>query len=307
MLKITNLCVEADKKKILSNVSLQIRKGELHVLLGPNASGKTTLAKVIAGLCKNKIKKGQISFNGKIITRLKPEKRAKLGIALAFQHPPAIKGVKFSDFLERLSSRQGKTNLEKMPDFDRLSSQQGKTNLEKLSSSQWETNLEKKRKLFDKMPDFDRLSSQQGKTNLEERQKPFDRIGNTKQYKQYLQPQLLERDINVKFSGGEQKFSELAQVFTLNPKFAIYDEIDSGVDIKGLEKITKMIKGCFSPNNSALIITHNGSVLEFLKPDMIHVLLNGKLICSSSDWKKVWKTIKRYGYEKCKECKLFAS
>jgi Fe-S cluster assembly ATP-binding protein len=230
MLKISNLFTEADSKKILSNINLQINKGELHVLLGPNASGKTTLAKTIMGL--HQIKKGQINFNRKNITGLKPEKRAKLGIALTFQHPPTIKGVKFSEFLERINKGQS--------------------------------------------------------------------------YKHYAPKQLLERDVNVKFSGGEQKFSELAQVFALNPKFIIFDEIDSGVDIKGLEKITKMIKSWFSGQKSALVITHSGSVLEFLKPDMIHILLNGRLICSSSDWKKVWKTIKRHGYEKCKECKLFA-
>ncbi|MBW2975818.1 ABC transporter ATP-binding protein [Candidatus Woesearchaeota archaeon] len=232
MLKIINLCADAGRKKILRNISLQAKKGELHVLIGPNASGKTTLSKVIMGLHQNQIKKGKIIFNGKDITGLKPEKRAKLGMALAFQHPPAIKGVKLSEFLEKISNRQD--------------------------------------------------------------------------YRHYLPQHLLEREVNVKFSGGEQKFSELVQVFTLGPKLIIFDEIDSGVDIKGLEKITGMIKKWFSPEKSALVITHSGSVLEFLKPDMIHILLDGRIICSSSDWKKVWKTVKRHGYEKCKECELSA-
>ena len=228
MLKITNLCVEVGGKEILSDISLRIRRGETHVIVGPNASGKTTLAKTIMGLREYKIKGGGIYFNGREITGLKPEQRAKIGIALTFQHPPAIKGVKLSDFLRR--------------------------------------------------------------------------IGNGCEHKKYVSSQLLEREINVNFSGGEQKFSELVQVLALNPKLIIFDEIDSGVDVKRLEQITGIIKDWLSRDRAALMVTHNATALEFLTPDIIHVLLNGKLIGSSNDWKKVWKTIKRHGYEKCKEC-----
>jgi Fe-S cluster assembly ATP-binding protein len=233
VLKIKNLSVETNGKEVLHNVSLQIKKGELHILLGPNASGKTTLVKSIMGLPQYKIKKGQIIFNKKNITKLKPEKRVKLGITLAFQHPPAIKGVKLSKLLEKISK--------------------------------------------------------------------------TQDYNQHLPSQVSDREINVGFSGGERKISELVQAFALNPKFIMFDEVDSGIDVKKLEKIAKMIKNWLSSHNSALIITHSGSILRFLKPKMTHVMLNGKIICSSSNWKIVWKTIKRYGYEKCKECELFAS
>jgi len=224
MLKISDLTVEIGGEKKLDAISLEVKKGELHFLVGPNMSGKTTLAKTIVGL--HKARGGGISFEGKNITKLEPEKREKLGIAMAFQHPPAIKGLKTSDLFEKLGVTQQK----------------------------------------------------------------------------YLTPQLLERDLNVKFSGGEQKLVELAQVFALNPTLIIFDEIDSGVDIKKLEKIVGMIKDWRSAGKSAIVITHSATILEFLKPDVIHVLVNGKLICSSHDWKNVWNTIKRHGYEKCENC-----
>ena len=232
MLKIKDLCVEADEKKILNNVSLEIKKGTFHVLLGPNGSGKTTLAKTIMGLDHHKLKKGQIIFGQEDITKLKPEERAKLGIALTFQHPPAIKGVKLSEFLNRISK--------------------------------------------------------------------------TDAYKKYLTTDLLERQVNVGFSGGELKHSELAQVFATEPKFIIFDEVDSGIDMKRLETITKMIKEWISPDNSALVITHNPRVIELLKPDIIDILLDGKITCSTNNWNEIYCTITKYGYEKCKECKLSA-
>ncbi|OYT33711.1 MAG: hypothetical protein B6U87_03045 [Candidatus Aenigmarchaeota archaeon ex4484_52] len=110
--------------------------------------------------------------------------------------------------------------------------------------------------------------------------------------------------INANFSGGEKKFSEITQVIATNPKFIIFDEVDSGVDLKNLEKIINIIKNWHSKNNSALVITHNPKVVELLKPDLIYVLLNGKIICSSNDWNKIYHTIKKYGYEKCEKCQM---
>jgi len=232
LLEIKNLEVQAEGKKILKGINLQIRKGQVQTLLGPNASGKSTLAQVIAGDKRYKISKGEIVFENKNISKLSPEKRVKLGIALAWQTPPAIKGVKLSSLLPKISKK-----------------------------------------------------------------KPQIKEGK----------ELLEREINVNFSGGEKKISELLQIIALHPKLAILDEIDSGLDIKKLEYISKTIRQALIKKKiTLLIITHQGHLLNYLKTDRVNVMIQGKIICQEKNYKKVLRIIKKYGYEKCKKCKLLA-
>jgi len=232
LLKIENLAVKTHGKEVLRNISFEIKKGEVHALLGPNASGKSTLTFSIMGFPEYEITHGKILFEGKDITHLPIEEKAKLGIALAFQNPPAIKGVKLSHLLKAIS---------KQPlDMNYFS------------------------------PDND----------------------------------LLEREINVGFSGGEKKLSEIMQILSLNPKLAIFDEIDAGLDIINLEKLMWIIQDKLTRSGvSLLLITHRGNILQFLEPDVAHVLLHGEIVCSSRNWRKTWRTILRYGYEKCRECK----
>ncbi|XOA43193.1 MAG: ABC transporter ATP-binding protein [Candidatus Nealsonbacteria bacterium] len=233
LLKVEKLWVKGNEKEILKGINFQIKKGEIQALLGPNASGKSTLAQVILGNPKYKISQGKIFFHGREINKIPSEKRVKLGIALAWQSPPAVKGVKLSQLLEKISQRELK------------------------------------------IPD--------GR-------------------------ELLDRELNLDFSGGEKKISELIQILALNPKLVIFDEIDSGLDIKKLEKVAKIIKKeLIDKNISVLLITHWGQILNFLKPDITNVILDGKIICRSKDYKKVIKTIKKYGYEKCKKCPFFAN
>ena len=231
MLKIENLSVRVGGKDILRNINLEIKRAEIHALLGPNASGKSTLVYTMMGFPDYKIMEGEIDFKGKNIGNLSIEERAKLGISVVFQHPPIIKGVKLSKLLEKIS-KQG-INMKEFP----------------------------------------------------------------------IKSDLLSREINVGFSGGERKLSEIIQIISVNPKFVIFDELDSGLDVERLEKLALIIKDKLLNNDvSILLITHRGSILHYLKPDFAHVIINGKLVCSSKDWKDIWGTIKEYGYEKCKEC-----
>jgi Fe-S cluster assembly ATP-binding protein len=254
LLKIDKLKVKGSGKEILKGVNLQIKRGEIQALLGPNASGKSTLAQVILGNPKYKITQGRIFFEDKEVTKLFPEKRAKLGIAMTWQSPPAIKGVKFSQLLSKISTFGGSTPF--------AVAREGKEN--KFSSSPFAVARE-------------------------------------------VESNLLEREINVDFSGGEKKMSELVQVIALNPKLVIFDEIDSGLDIKRLEKAAKIIKKeLVDKKVSILLITHSGAILNFLKPDITNVMVQGRIICREKDYKKVLKIIKKYGYEKCKKCKLLA-
>jgi Fe-S cluster assembly ATP-binding protein len=235
LLEIKNLRVKGNGQEILKGINLGLKKGEAQVLLGPNASGKSTLAQVIAGSPKYQVSQGKIFFDQKEITKLSPEKRTKMGIVLSWQNPPTIKGVKLSQLLEKIA----------------------------------------KKKVENKKLDLD--------------------------------SNLLEREVNLDFSGGEKKMSELLQILSLNPKLVILDEVDSGLDLKRLEKVAGIIKKeLIEKKISVLIITHSGVILRFLKPQMTNVMLKGKIICQEKDYKKVLKVIKKYGYEKCKKCQLLA-
>ncbi|MCK4492110.1 MAG: ATP-binding cassette domain-containing protein, partial [Candidatus Altiarchaeales archaeon] len=198
--------------------------------------GKSTLAYAVMGFPEYNITGGRIYFKGRDITGLSIEERVNLGITLAFQHPPTIKGVKLSKLLEKISKR-------------------------------------------------------------------------TVDVKEFaVNPSLLEREINVGFSGGERKLSEIIQIISLNPSFVVFDELDAGLDIENLERLTSVVKDKLLNNDvSILLITHRGNVLRFLRPDIAHVMLDGEIVCSSENWEKIWKTIIRYGYEKCRECKLSPS
>jgi len=235
LLEIKDLEVEGDGKKILKGIDLEIEKGEIQAILGPNASGKSTLVKVISGNPKYKIKRGKILFNGEEINKIQTEKRTKLGIAISWQHPPAIKNVKLSNLLDKISKKH--------------------VEIEKFG------------------------------------------VGKN----------MLEREINLNFSGGEKKISELLQIISLNPKLAIFDEIDSGLDIKKLEKVGEIIKKeLIDKKVSVLLITHGGEILNFLKPAFVNVIVDGKIICKEKNFKKVLKTIREYDYEECKKCKLYS-
>lgn len=242
LLKIEKLTIKANEKEILKEINLQIKEGEVRALLGPNASGKSTLAHTILGNPKYKVTQGKIFFRKKNITKFPPEKRAKLGMALAWQSPPTIKGVKLSQLLEKISTFGGRTS----------------------ECSEYQI--------------------------------------------QDVESHLLKREVNADFSGGEKKISELLQILSLSPKLVIFDEIDSGLDIKRLEKVAKIIKKeLVDKNVSVLLITHRGQILDYLKPDFTNVMLDGKIICQEKDFKKVLKVIKKYDYEKCRKCPLLAS
>ncbi len=247
MLTIKNLTAEADQKIVLENVNLEIKKGETHVLLGPNGSGKTSLAQTIMGNPHYQIKSGQILFKDQGITDLTMEERAKLGLALSYQQPPEIKGVSLSKLLDVISQVKADDSASK------------KT---------------------------------QNQTKI------LEKFGS----------KLLERDLNVKFSGGEKKIAEILQILALDPKLVIFDELDSGLDLKNLKKITTIINSeIIKKDVSVLFITHHGQIINGLKPDWTHVMLDKDIICDSQNYQQVISTIRQHGYEKCRQCQSLDS
>ncbi len=237
MLKTINFSVLAHNKEIVKNINLNIGKGELHLILGPNGSGKSTLCYGLMHLPGYKTR-GKVFLNDVDISRKPLTVRSKLGLALAFQHPPIIQGVKTKSLLDLMKA--DKHVYELINSF----------------------NLSK----------------------------------------------LLDRPLNKGFSGGEKKLFELIQIIAQKPKVAILDEIDSGIDISKLKPITRIIKEeLLNKGVTVLMVTHNSEVIKQLNPSMVHIMLHGRIICSSPNWKIVWQTIRRYGYEKCKECELYAN
>lgn len=233
LLEVKNLKVKTENKEILKGINLNVKSGQVQAFLGPNASGKSTLAQTISGNPKYKITQGKIFFNKKEITRLAPEKRAKLGLALSWQSPPSIKGVKLSSLIDKISQAENQKNI--------------------------------------------------------------------------MASDLMSREINLDFSGGEKKISELIQILALKPKLVILDEIDSGLDLKKTEEVAGIIKKeLVDKKISVMLITHSGTILKFLKPQITNVMLDGKIICQEKNYQKILKVIKKHGYEKCRKCPLLA-
>lgn len=139
--------------------------------------------------------------------------------------------------------------------------------------------------------------------------KMIDLIDEIKQNDNYFKVEkLLEREVNKGFSGGEKKLSELMQITAMNPKLLILDEIDSGLDIKKVDEVSEIIKKFFIKKGvSVLIITHNGKILDLLKPSAANIMIDGKIIGRDENYKEVLKTIQKHNYEKCKKCTKFLS
>jgi len=232
ILEVRNLSVEVSGRRVLSNIDLEIPKGEVHVLFGPNGSGKSSLIMAILGFPAYRIVSGRIIFKGKDITDLPIDERVKMGISVAFQNPPAIRGVKLGEVLKHLLPDEKKAN-----------------------------DLLKKVKF----------------------------------------PQIfLERDINLGFSGGEIKKSEILQVLAHGGDFVILDEPDSGVDVENLRILGGVINDMLH-ERSALIITHLGIILQYINADVAHVLMNGVIACSGPPT-KILGQILNEGYAWCEKC-----
>lgn len=238
MLKIKELKASIGDKQILKGIDLEVKPGELHVLMGPNGSGKSTLAQVIAGHPSYKIESGELRFESLKINKLTPDKRAKLGIFLAFQHPVEISGVSVLNVLRR--ARLGSSKPQK--------------------------------KVYSGLAAGGDLSKVR-----ELRQELVAHLSSLK-----LSEDFISRPLNEGFSGGEKKRSEILQMMVLSPKLVILDEIDSGLDVDALKLVANAIKQftVHSPQSSVLLITHYARILKYLKPDFVHIMMDGRIIKS---------------------------
>ena len=224
-LQIIDLWVQVEGKTILKGVNLEMNTGEIHVIMGPNGTGKSTLASTIMGHYKYEVIKGQILLDGEDVLKMSVDERSRHGLFLAMQYPAEITGVTNADFIK--SAMQA-----------RLSSD------EHIS-------------LFKFIKGLDQA---------------------TKELK--MREDLPHRYVNVGFSGGEKKRNEILQMKMLKPTFAILDEIDSGLDVDALRIVGENVYNMKSSDFGALVITHYERLLDYIKPDFVHVMMNGMLVKS---------------------------
>ncbi|EVE21268.1 TPA: Fe-S cluster assembly ATPase SufC [Staphylococcus aureus] len=243
-LEIKDLHVSIEDKEILKGVNLTINTDEIHAIMGPNGTGKSTLSSAIMGHPSYEVTKGEVLLDGVNILELEVDERAKAGLFLAMQYPSEITGVTNADFMRSAINAKREEGQE--------------------------INLMQFIKKLDKNMDF------------------LD-----------IDKDMAQRYLNEGFSGGEKKRNEILQLMMLEPKFAILDEIDSGLDIDALKVVSKGINQMRGENFGALMITHYQRLLNYITPDKVHVMYAGKVIKSGGP--ELAKRLEEEGYEWVKE------
>jgi len=246
LLKITNLHASINGKEILKGINLKVNAGEVHAIMGPNGTGKSTLASVIAGKETIEITRGEVSYKGKNLLTLSVEDRAREGIFLGFQYPIEIPGVSITNFMRTA------------------------------------VNELRKYKGLDPLPAVDFLRIMEEKKKLVE-----------------ITSDLTNRSVNEGFSGGEKKRNEIFQMAMIEPTLAILDETDSGLDIDALRVVANGVNKLRTPVNAFLVITHYQRLLDYIVPDFVHVLFEGRIVKSGG--KELAIELEEKGYDWIKQ------
>ncbi|MEY8442898.1 Fe-S cluster assembly ATPase SufC [Lactococcus ileimucosae] len=243
-LEIKNLHVSIEDKAILKGVNLTINTNEVHAIMGPNGTGKSTLSAAIMGNPAYTVTEGEILLDGENILELEVDERARLGLFLAMQYPSEIPGITNAEFM------RAAINAQRAED-------------DKISVMDFIKKLDKNMELL----------------NMKE--------------------EMAERYLNEGFSGGEKKRNEILQLLMLEPTFAILDEIDSGLDIDALKVVSKGVNAMRGDSFGALIITHYQRLLDYITPDVVHIMMEGRVVMTGGA--ELAKRLEKEGYAKISE------
>jgi len=229
LLSIKNLHASINGEEILKGIDLSVDNGEVHAIMGPNGTGKSTLASVIAGREVFDVTGGEVMYKGKNLLKLAVEERAREGIFLGFEYPVEIPGVSITNFMRTAVNEVRKYK-----------------GLDPLSGGAFLRLMEEKKKLVE------------------------------------LTSNLANRSVNEGFSGGEKKKNEIFQMAMMDPVLAILDETDSGLDIDALRVVANGVNKLRTKENAFIIITHYQRLLEYIVPDFVHVLFEGRIVKSGT-------------------------
>ncbi|MFC6332646.1 Fe-S cluster assembly ATPase SufC [Paenibacillus septentrionalis] len=241
---IDGLKAEIEGKEILKGINLEIKGGEIHAIMGPNGTGKSTLASALMGHPKYEVTAGAVSLDGEDVLEMEVDERARAGMFLAMQYPSEIPGVTNSDFLRSaINARREEGNEISLIKFIR--------------------------QMEAKMKDLE------------------------------MNPEFAHRYLNEGFSGGEKKRNEILQMMLLDPKLVILDEIDSGLDIDALRIVANGVNAMRSEDRGFLIITHYQRLLDYITPDYVHVMMQGRIVKSGGP--ELAQRLEKDGYDWVKE------
>ncbi|MBX4148593.1 Fe-S cluster assembly ATPase SufC [Paenibacillus sp. FSL W7-1279] len=243
-LAIEQLKAAVEGKEILKGLSLTVNGGEIHVVMGPNGTGKSTLASALMGHPKYEVTEGIVTLNGEDLLEMEVDERARAGLFLAMQYPSEITGVTNSDFM------RSAINVKR---------EEGQ-----------EISLIK-----------------------------FVRMMEASMQTLEMNPEFMHRYLNEGFSGGEKKRNEILQMMMLEPSMVILDEIDSGLDIDALRIVAEGVNALRSADRGFLIITHYQRLLNYIKPDFVHVMMQGTIVKSGGP--ELAERLEADGYEWIKE------
>ncbi|MDB7634984.1 Fe-S cluster assembly ATPase SufC [Lactococcus garvieae] len=243
-LEIKNLHVSIEDIEILKGVNLTINTNEVHAIMGPNGTGKSTLSAAIMGNPSYTVTEGEILFDGENVLELEVDERARLGLFLAMQYPSEIPGITNAEFMRAaINAKRAEDDKISVMDFIKKLDQ----NMELLN----------------------------------------------------MKEEMAERYLNEGFSGGEKKRNEILQLLMLEPTFAILDEIDSGLDIDALKVVSKGVNAMRGESFGALIITHYQRLLDYITPDVVHIMMEGRVVMTGGA--ELAKRLEKEGYAKISE------
>lgn len=237
---IEDLRVSVEDKEIVRGLNLTLKGGEIHAIMGPNGTGKSTLASALMGHPAYEVTGGKVTLDGEDVLEMSVDERARKGMFLAMQYPAEVPGVSNANFIRTaLNARLGEGNEIPVMKFHR------------------------------------ELQAQMKRLNID--------------------PDFAERYLNEGFSGGEKKRNEILQMVMLKPRVVILDEIDSGLDIDALKIVAEAVNSMRSPEVTFLIITHYQRLLQYIVPDFVHVMMQGRIVRSGG--RELAERLEAEGYD----------